>query len=124
MSRSLVKQYNETNFITLKAVKKSITVIDGKITIDRTIISPRNPKDLEKILKSIQKKYESGYPIDKICEKLHFLFNWSPFEFIPMNESLEKYLYLESYYSKMLTGEPDYKTQLSLIKRMIRTFEK
>lgn len=95
------KDIQESNYITIRTVKKSLSTIDGKLTIDYSIISPTNKRSLDKLLKPFQKRFEKGMSLDMISEKLHFLFNWRIFEYQPVEESLEKYLYLKNYHTKM-----------------------
>lgn len=105
-------------------VKRSLSVVDGKLQIDPSIIRSRNPNEMARILKAFQKRYENGFSLESICEKLHFIFNWRTFEFIPFEDCLEKYLYMKNYCIKMSKGDPHQLEILRAIEGMIKKFEK
>lgn len=119
-----LKKVEEHNFITYLAIKRSIIVVNGKITVDPSIIGSKNPNEMGRILKSIQKRYENGFTLESVCEKLHFILNWRLFEFYPAEECLEKYLWIKSYYLKMLKGDSRLEEFIIPIEGMIQQFEK
>lgn len=113
----------ENNYIRLIHVKKALMVMEsGDIHIDTNIINAANPVDMLRLLMSMQRKYEDGLPIEKIAEKIHELVNWKIFEFYPVLECEEKYLYQKAYWTKMRKNDPDYGRVLEYLDAMIEKF--
>jgi hypothetical protein len=104
-------------------IKRSLSIKNNILDIDQNIIRAVNQKEHSKILKCFQKRYEVGMSLDKISEKLHFLFNWRVFEYRPVEECLEKYYYLSSYYNRIGVDDTDVKNKLDYIKGMIYLLE-
>jgi len=115
--------FDDTNYITIEMVKKALSTLDGKIMIDRKIIGFFNERDMNVALKGFQKKYDMGTPLEKISVKMTHYFNWKVFEFFPMEESLNKYLFLRNYTKVHFKESQEYSAMISHIEGKIDNFE-
>jgi type II secretory pathway component PulF len=106
-------------------VQRSVSVsTENKLSVDNEIIGTKSKKDLKKILESMQKKYDTGFPLSKICVKLYEYFNWKYFEYYPVEETRNKWEYLLRYYEKFGNKRSaTYNQTVSLLKHMIRSFD-
>lgn len=84
----------EKNYITLLMVKRAISLVDGKVTLDTKIIGYKNKRDWDRIIGSMQKVYDSLLDLNKVSDKLHEILNWHKQEYYPVEDCEERASFL------------------------------
>lgn len=97
---------------------------ENKLSIDSLIIGCKSKRDMKNITLSMQTKYLTGFSLEKIAVKLYDYFNWKYFEYYPVEECKEKYLFIKKHYEKFGNKRSVKYTQtLAAIQKMIDYFD-